>query len=298
MTVTGRVVVVGSINADWIVEVPRLPAGGQTVVGDRIERRHGGKGANQAVAAALAGARVNMVGAVGNDQVAAGELAALAAAGVDHSRVLRLADAPTGVAMITVDRAGENQITVAGGANAALSADQVSDRLGSLQLDDRDVVLVSNELESDTVSAAIVAADRAGSRVVLNPAPARPLAAGSWARLSLLTPNEPEVQALAGLTEVVAAARSLAAETRGPVIVTRGAAGASIVGEDAVVHVPAPECAPVDTVGAGDVFNGVLAARLVAGDSIREATTQAVARASESTRWLGARPPQIGVPHD
>jgi ribokinase len=298
MTGTGRVVVVGSINADWIVEVPRLPAGGQTVVGDRVEHRHGGKGANQAVAAALAGAEVKMVGAVGDDQLAVGELAALAAAGVDHSWVLRLADVPTGMAMITVDRAGENQITVARGANAALSADQVCDRLRSLKLDERDVVLVSNELESETVSAAIVAGDRAGSRVVLNPAPARPLAAGILTRLSLLTPNEPEAQALAGMTDVIAAARSLAAETHGPVIVTRGAAGASIVSEDVVVHVPAPECAPVDTVGAGDVFNGVLAARLVAGDGVREATVQAVTRASESTRWLGARPPQIGEPHD
>src|SRR5580698_765261 len=101
----GRVVVVGSINADWIVEVSRLPAGGQTVVGDRVEHRHGGKGANQAVAAALAGAEVKMVGAVGDDELAAGELAALAAAGVDHSCVLHLADVPTGIAMITVDRA-------------------------------------------------------------------------------------------------------------------------------------------------------------------------------------------------
>jgi len=292
----GRVVVVGSINADWIVEVPRLPAGGQTVVGDRVERRHGGKGANQAVAATLAGARVKMVGAVGDDELATGELAALAAAGVDHGCVLRLADAPTGVAMITVDRAGENQITVARGANAVLSADQVVDLLRACELSDRDLVLVSNELEAETVSAAIVAADRAGARVMLNPAPARPLAAGVYARLSLLTPNEPEVQALAGMTDVVAAARSLAAGTRGPVIVTRGAAGASIVDGDAVIHVPAPACTPVDTVGAGDVFNGVLAARLVAGEGIREATTQAVTRASEATRWVGARPPQIGEP--
>ena len=148
-------------------------------------------------------------------------------------------------------------------------------------------MLVSNELESETVSAAIVAADRAGSRVVLNPAPARPLAAGVLARLSLLTPNEPEVQALAGITDVIAAARSLAAETHGPVIVTRGAAGASIVSEDAVVHVPAPECAPVDTVGAGDVFNGVLAARLVGEMASARPPRRRSSRASESTRWLG-----------
>jgi ribokinase len=294
----GRVVVVGSINADWIVEVPRLPAGGQTVVGDRVERRHGGKGANQAVAAALAGAQVMMVGAVGDDELATGELAALAAAGVDYACVLRLADAPTGIAMITVDGAGENQITVARGANALLSADQVIDLLRSCELSDRDVVLVSNELEAGTVSAAIVAADRAGPRVVLNPAPARPVAAGISARLSLLTPNEPEARTLARVTDVVAAAHSLAAGMRGQVIVTRGADGASIVDDDAVIHVPAPDCTPVDTVGAGDVFNGVLAARLVAGDDVREATAQAVTRASESTGWLGARPPQIAAPHD
>lgn len=292
-TTRGRVVVVGSINADWIVHVPSLPTPGQTVVGDGLARRHGGKGANQAVAAAGAGAPVIMVGAVGDDVAAEPELADLDAAGVDRSCVLRMPGTPTGIAMIAVDRDGENQITVAPGANASLNGEDVARALAGLALVEDDVVLVCNEVAEEAVAAAILAAHQAGARAVLNPAPPRRLSPGVPEFACLLTPNEAEARALSGKPESLTAALELNAITRSPVIVTCGANGAILVGapdEDPVINVPAPECRPVDTVGAGDVFNGVLAARIAAGDSLRAATTKAVARATESTQWPGSRP--------
>jgi ribokinase len=289
----GRVVVVGSINADWVVEVPELPGPGETVVGSAITHGHGGKGANQAVAAARSRAAVAMVGAIGDDQVGDRELAALEAAGIDISQIRRVASATTGVAMIAVDPRGENQIVVAPGANALLDGDDVTSALDAIALGPRDVVLVCNEITSVAVLAAAGEARRTGARLVLNPAPPRPIDQAVLAQIAVLTPNTSEALALSGASDAHEAALTLSALTGAAVIVTAGRAGALLASSPArpISMIAAPLCEPVDTVGAGDVFNGVLAARLVAGDELPAATELAVTRASESTGWPGARAP-------
>src|SRR3954469_22961401 len=169
----GTVVVVGSINADLVVTLDRLPAPGETVIGGRFARHGGGKGANQAIAAARAGARVRFVGAVGDDDFGAAAPAQLEAEGVDGSAVARLRDEPTGVALIAVDRDGRNQIAVASGANARVDAARVAAALDAQPLAAADVVLLGFEVPDAAVLAGARAAADAGATAVLNPAPAR-----------------------------------------------------------------------------------------------------------------------------
>lgn len=290
----GRVIVVGSINADRVVRVAELPVAGQTVLGGELAHLHGGKGANQAVAAAMAGAEVILVAAVGEDQAGAEELSVLRAAGVNCGAVRRLTGEATGMAMITVDAHGENQIVVIPGANLQLTPAQIDASLASLAVTQRDVILVCNELSPHAVNGAILAAASLGARVIFNPAPARALPDGP-ARFSVITPNRSELLALTGSDDIAPAAQSLADDTRASVVVTAGAAGAVIAspGDGTVIRIPAPPCEPVDTVGAGDVFNGVLAARLAAGQELPQAVKEGVERASESTLWRGARSPAL-----
>jgi ribokinase len=284
-----RVVVVGSINADLTVQVARLPAPGETVAGDSLRHGHGGKSANQAVAAAAAGAVVELVAAVGHDDAGADELRELQRAGVRTAGVARLAGVGTGVAVIAVEPAGENQIIVVPGANGQLSAEQVSGTLERLALSPGDVVLTGHEVNAGPVAAALGAAARAGATAILNPAPARELPESLTG--VILTPNETESHELTGEADAGRAAEALHARTGAPLIVTLGSAGALIVGASGATTVAAPQVNPVDTTGAGDVFNGVLAARLAAGDELNAAVVSAVAAATESTTWRGARRP-------
>jgi ribokinase len=281
-----RVVIVGSLNADLVVSVERLPRAGETVTGGTFARHGGGKGANQAVAAARAAAQVAIAGAVGADAFGDEALRELAAEGIDISAVARLEGAATGVAAIVVDASGENQIAVASGANAALTADAVEAALGRLL--ERPalppgVVLLGHEVPEPAVVAGIRAARGAGWTVVLNPAPARPLPAGVEG--VILTPNADEARALAGEDHVEAAARTLRARTGAPVLVTLGSQGALLEGE----RLPAPTVEVVDTTGAGDTVNGALAAELAAGRPLHEAAAFAIAAAALSTRAAGAR---------
>jgi ribokinase len=278
--------VVGSVNVDLVVTAPTLPGPGETVVGGRFERHGGGKSANQAVAAARRGARVRMIAAVGDDELGEEAVALLEAEGVDVSAVQRLEGHATGVALIVVDEAGENQIAVATGANAALDAAFVERALRSAT---SGVALLGLEVPDAPVLAAARAARAAGLGLVLNPAPARPLPGDLLALSPLLTPNRPEARALAGEDDPEAAALALAARTRAPVVVTLGGDGALLVDGDAVERVPAPRVEPVDTTGAGDAFNGALAAQLAGGAPLAEAVGAAVAVASEATLAAGAR---------
>ena len=282
------VVVVGSVNADLVVSVAQLPRAGETVAGGTFARHGGGKGANQAVAAARAGARVAIVGAVGADDLGEEALRELAAEGIDVSAVARLDDVATGVAAIVVDHAGENQIAVASGANAQLTADAVTQALVGLLAAPSGVVLLGHEVPEDAVVAGARAAHAAGWHVVLNPAPARPLpdALGN----ALLTPNADEARALAGdVDEVEAAARALAARTGAPVLVTLGADGALLLRGETAERLPVPGVDVVDTTGAGDTVNGALAAELAAGRPLRDAVRFALTAAALSTRAPGAR---------
>ena len=298
------VYVVGSINVDLVVTAATLPGPGETVAGGTFERHGGGKGANQAVSAARLGARVRMVGAVGDDDLGEEAVGLLRAEGVDVSGLVRLEHRATGVALIVVDETGENQIAVASGANGELDAEAVEHGLreaggvvsvdaGAVEQGLRDaargVVLLGLEVPDAPVLAGARAARAADLQLVLNPAPARELPGELLDLSPLLTPNRDEARALAGEDDPETAAHALAARTRAPVVVTLGAAGALVVDGGTVEHIPAPRVEAIDTTGAGDAFNGALASELAGGAALLDAVRSAVAIAARSTCAPGAR---------
>lgn len=280
-----EIVVVGSLNLDTTVRVPRLPAPGETVLGSGHFDDTGGKGANQAVAAARLGREVAMVGMVGDDDAGRRLVAALAGDRIDVSEVGVSADVPTGMAVITVDLAGENSIVVDPAANGAFGPDELAASLPLIAA--APVVLMQLEIPLPTVEAAVAAA---GGTVILNPAPAVDLPDPVLSRVDVLVPNATEVALLAGVAvptnveEAVAAARLL----RGPaaVVVTLGALGAVVVTDDAATHVPAPRIEPIDPTAAGDAFCGGLADGLVRGEPLVDAVRWAVrCGAVAAMRW-------------
>lgn len=296
----GRLVVVGAINTDLVINAPRLPAPGETVVGEGLQTFGGGKGANAAVAAARAGGDVLLVGAVGDDDAGSAALAALRADGVDTAGVAVLDATPTGAALIVVDARGENQIAIGPGANGALPEAHVRGALARV-LAGADTVLVSTEIPLACVAAAVVASAQAGVRCILNPAP---VIAGLAALLEhgpLLTPNEGELRDLAhaaGATDdgdgdhaIACRLATLGSVTGASVIVTLGGRGCAVrLADGTLRRIPAPIAAEVvDTTGAGDTFNGVLATRLAAGDDIIAALAAANAAAALSVGASGAR---------
>jgi len=278
-----RVIVVGSVNEDLVVRLPQLPSPGETVLGGTFARHHGGKGANQAAAAARLGARTWLVGATGGDEPGRGAREALAAEGVDL-RFLSVGSTHTGVAVILVDGSGENLIGVASGANAEIDPADVTQAVRAVA-EPGDVVLAVLEVPDEAVLAAAEAASETGCRFVLNPAPARPLPRGLVARCDVLTPNEREVGGLGFAT-----VGDIVAEGAGAVIVTRGAHGADIHRPGAgPVHVRAFPVTPVDTTGAGDAFSGALAWGLAEGMSLDDTVLRAAAAGALATTAPGAR---------
>ena len=284
-----EVVVVGSLNQDLTVAVPRLPRAGETVLGDGLRTGAGGKGANQAVAVARLGLRVAMVGRVGDDGGGRALMAGLADDGVDVGGV-RLDDlAPTGTAMIVVDSAGENMIVVSPGANGRVGIDDVG-AVASV-LGGAAVTLLQLEVPLEAVAAAAAAS---GGTVILNPAPAAPLPAELLARVDVLVPNRTELALLAGtdppdgLDDVT----ELASGLDGPaaVVVTLGAEGALVWAAGAATHVPAPVVEAVDATAAGDAFCGGLTDGLVRGDSLVEAVRWAVRVGAVAATRHGAQP--------
>jgi ribokinase len=292
---SGRVIVVGSVNVDLVIRGERLPAPGETVTGGTFERHAGGKGGNQAVAAARLGRPTFLVAAAGDDEFGAEARAALVADGVDVSGLATMSGTSTGVALILVDASGENLISVASGANGELGpAEAVAalDHLGTL---DGDVVLVSREIPPATVAGALGAASLAGATTVLNPAPADGIGAAGLAAVDVLTPNRGELAALAGglgSEEPEALARLLIQEAgiRRAVVVTLGPDGALLVPvEGPAVHVAGHPVRAMDATGAGDTFSGALAAALAEGRPIEEAVRRATVAAALSTTVPGAR---------
>lgn len=280
-------VVLGAINVDLVVSGVGLPKPGETKIGGAFAQHQGGKGGNQAVAAARAGAPVVMLGAVGDDELGAAALAALDAEGVILDHVLRVPDAATGVALIAVNRRGENQIVVAPGANAALG-----DVAGALDAIGPSVVLASCEIPYVTVSAAARwCRGHDDVAFVLNPAPAQPRLRNllQWAEVA--TPNAGEIRELSpGTKDVRSTARALTDRFAGlAVAVTLGEDGALLVHGGRETLVDAPIVDPVDTTGAGDCFNGVLAAARWAGLTLEDAVRRAVAAAALSVTVEGAR---------
>jgi len=275
---TGRVIVVGSINIDLVVTGQKLPAPGETVIGGRFAQHHGGKGGNQAVAAARLGAPVAFIGAVGDDDFGRSARDTLTAEGIDVSQIRTLADQATGVALILVDADGENSISVASGANGAVTPEQVAGSIAVLAPGSGDVVLVGHEVPTAAVASALRAAGERGVTTILNPAPASGLDAETVALAGIITPNKGELTTLheAG----VSAER---------IIVSLGSDGAELRTADGSVRIPALPVTAIDAVGAGDTLNGALAASLAAGYPLEEAALRAVAAASLAVTKAGAR---------
>ncbi len=289
------VVVVGAINVDLVVVADRLPGPGETVVGAGLQQFGGGKGANAAVAAARAGAAVVLIGAVGADDQGAATLRDLAAEGIDVSHVKRLEGTATGVALIVTDSRGENQIAVGAGANAALTAELVEQSLAEV-LGAAGCVLVSTEIPGDAVRAAVAAALAAGVPCVLNPAPVVPVVVELLALGPIVTPNASELLALARLVgvrwpdDVIEAAAAIVDRTGAALVGTLGSVGAFVLAPGAEPRrIDAPVAVARDTTGAGDTFNGVLAALLADKQPLVIATRTAVVAASLSVAHLGAR---------
>lgn len=282
----GHVVVAGSINVDLVARVDRLPAAGETVLAMSLARHDGGKGANAGVAAARAGARVAMIGAVGTDADGDAQLRSLAAEGIDTTGVQR-AEAPTGTALIAVDAAGANQIVVAAGANGTLQPGRVAAGVAATGVAGG-VLLLSLEVPLRAVEAAAHAARAQGMTVVLNPAPVQPLADDLLAG-AICTPNRGELSSLSGTDDLADAAARLLARGVRAVVVTLGEAGAAVWDASGHAAVPALEVDVVDTTGAGDCFNGVLAASLADGLALRSAVERANAAAGLSVSAAGAR---------
>jgi ribokinase len=288
-----QVLVIGSSNTDLIIKVARIPKPGETVLGGKFARAAGGKGANQAVAAARAGGEVTFIARVGRDANGEQALAGFAAEGIDAKRVIRDAKFPSGVALILVDPDGENSIAVASGANDRLNPADV--RRAKWAFRRARILLLQLETPLPTVAAAIELAAASGVRVVLNPAPARPLPAQLLRRVYLLTPNQSEAELLTGVTvddEVTAAkaAGQLLARGVQNVIITMGLHGAFVAGKDLRQMIPGFKVKAVDATGAGDVFNGTLTVALAQGQSLLEAAKFACASAAISVTRFGAQP--------
>ncbi len=289
----GRVVVVGSANVDMVIPVPRLPGSGETVLGGPLEQYFGGKGANQAVAARRAGATVALVARFGQDDFGRRYRAFLTRTGINLAASTTAVGASTGVALISVDKAGRNQIAVAGGANSTLEEAHIG-RAGGL-LRQANVLLCQLEVPLPAVGAALRAAKACGVRTILNPAPARPLPRRLLKHADLLTPNESEAASLTGLPtrtvgEVRRAAQALLALGCGAVCVTLGARGALLAEAEGVERIQAFKIKAVDTTGCGDAFNGALAAAWAAGRPLSDAIRWGVAAGALAATVKGAQP--------
>lgn len=290
---TPALVVVGSINLDLVVRCAALPRPGQTVTGDDLAEHGGGKGANQAVAAARLGARTTLIGRVGGDGAGTRLLAGLRSEGVDVPRDLISADASSGTAIIAVERGGENHILLVPGANARLTPADVErhgDRLRAAR-----VLLLQLEVPTPTVIAAARVARAAGVRVLLDPAPAPHTLDPALYHVDLLSPNRSEAEALVGralltLADVAEAAHELVRRGAGAVVITLGADGALLCAAGHTHHLPTIPVDAVDATAAGDAFKAALALRWAEGASLVDAVRFALAAGAHAASRPGAQP--------
>lgn len=289
-----KVVIVGSLNMDLVTRAPRLPRAGETLAGQSFVTVPGGKGANQAVAAARLGASVAMIGCVGADAYGEQLRAALLAEGVDCQAVTRIEGESTGVALIVVDDSSQNAIVIVAGGNGHVTA-SVVDGFDAL-LSQAEVIICQLEVPLDTVGHVLKRGHELGKTVILNPAPASgPLPAEWFAWIDYLIPNESEATALTGLpvdstASADAAASALLAAGVSKVIVTLGEQGALFASPSRSEHFPAPRVQPVDTTAAGDTFVGGFAAALADGKSESDAIRFGQVAAALSVTRSGAQP--------
>ena len=289
-----HILVVGSINMDLVVRVPQMPVPGETILGDAFQTFPGGKGANQAVGAARLGGQVTMVGKVGEDGFGAELRASMAADGIHLDHVTVDPTVSTGIAMITVDQTGQNSIVVASGANMALTAQDVTAALG--QLDTVDVVVLQLEIPAACNLQAARLGKEMGARVVLNPAPARPLSHELLELVDVIVPNEKETSLLTGQPvdtpdQVEAAGRALLAMGVESVVLTLGSRGALVLeASGAASRLASHSVDVVDTTAAGDAFVAGLSVRLAEGASLAEAAVFGNGSGALAVSRMGAQP--------
>jgi len=287
-----RIIVVGSSNTDMVIRTDRFPKPGETILGGDFFMNQGGKGANQAVAAARLGGDVLFISSVGNDIFGKTALQSLQKEGIDvgYTRIDR--DSPSGVAVITVDRSGENNIVVAPGANGTLLPKEVQ-YIEDL-MEEGAFVLMQLEIPMQTVEYIISKAEGKGTKVILNPAPAQTLSQEILRKIYLLTPNEEEAFLLTGVSvsdipSAQEAAKKLIKQGVQNVIITMGSKGALALFEGEYIYREAQKVVPIDTTAAGDVFNGALVVALNEEQPIREALSFASQAAAIAVTRLGAQ---------
>jgi ribokinase len=285
-----KITVVGSINKDIIMRVARRPEPGETVTALDTAAAFGGKGANQAVAAARLGAEVTMIGALGHDAAAQEQLAHLEEEGVRTDTIMRC-DTPSGVAYITVDEAGENSIILYPGANYAVTAAWIEQNRRSIE--EADVLMLQLEIPAGVSLAAAEIAAASSTRIIFNPAPVQNVPPQLYPLVDVMTPNESELALLAGFREFEKAADELLRRGAGSVLATLGKEGSRYHTADArqCFRTPTYLSVPVvDTTAAGDSFNAALAVSLATGKTMQEAAAYASAVASIAVSRLGAQP--------
>ncbi len=282
-------VVVGSLNMDLVVRAPRHPRPGETLIGSQFQTFPGGKGANQAVAAARLGARVRMIGRVGQDAFGDALLQTARQDGVDTTFIRRDPHAATGVALITLDEAGQNTIVVASGANMQVSPQDIEQAAAAFE--GASLLLMQLECPLEAVEAAAELARQRGIPVVLNPAPARPLPQSLLARVDYLLPNQHELQLLAeGEADYPTAAARLMSNGVRNLVVTLGEEGALLVTPHTQEKLAAFKVPVVDTVAAGDAFAAAFSVALAEGKSLREAVLWGNAAGAIAVTRPGAQP--------
>jgi ribokinase len=284
----GHIVVVGSLNMDMVVRTARHPKVGETILGSDFRTFPGGKGANQAVAAAKLGCQVKMIGRVGQDVFGDQLLRAAASSGVDTTYILRDPSSATGVALITVDEFGQNTIVVASGANGKLTPDDV-DAAEEVFIG-ASVLLLQLECPLDAVEHAIHLARKSQIQVVLNPAPAQMLDAEFLESVDYLIPNQTELALLAGQESVQAAIDVLRTHGVKRIVVTLGEEGALVAADGIQELVPTYRVPVIDTTAAGDAFAGAFAVALSEGLSLHQATRWGNAAGALAVTRAGAQP--------
>lgn len=293
---SSKIVVIGSSNTDMVIYSDRIPSPGETIIGGTFKMNPGGKGANQAVAAARLGGAVNFVSSIGEDIFGKESLNNFEEAGIDSQYVSIQKNTPSGIALILVDAEGENSIAVASGANSSITTEDIDEARPAIR--SAGFMLIQLEIPVPIVSYSLEIAAQENCKVILNPAPAQALSDEDLQRVSVITPNETEAEILTGITvDDLDSARKAAITLRSKgidnVIITMGSQGAYVLTNTINELIPAPEVTPVDTTAAGDTFNGALAVALSENMGLKEAVAFANQAAAISVTRKGA---QASVP--